>query len=412
MGIIVDIKGREILNAKGRPTVEAEVITSDNLIAVASVPSGTSRGEHEAFELYDKEQRHQGYGVRKAANNVSTLIKERLVGMDVSNQTAIDAALCTLDGTPDKSSLGANAILPVSLAVAKLGAMINKQPLYSYINLLFGIEKIKMPNILATVIAGGLYSSSGLEFEDYMYLLQDFKTFADQLEAIVELRRVLQEIITKKYGPVLEDGGALAPPLRNSEEAFDFLLEAARITGYENNVAIGLDVAASGLFDKTIDKYKLGANLLSKEELIDRYVAICEAYPLLFLEDGLEEHDFIGFNELKQRLSKLQIVGDDLFCTNPSLIKKGIAHDSANTLLLKVNQIGTLSEALEAARLASYNDLDVVVSLRSGETEETFIADLAVGIGAKQIKLGSPVKLERNVKYNRLMRIAQEIEGV
>jgi enolase len=336
MGIIVDIKGREILNAKGRPTVEAEVITSDNLIAVASVPSGTSRGEHEAFELYDKEQRHQGYGVRKAANNVSTLIKERLVGMDVSNQTAIDAALCTLDGTPDKSSLGANAILPVSLAVAKLGAMINKQPLYSYINLLFGIEKIKMPNILATVIAGGLYSSSGLEFEDYMYLLQDFKTFADQLEAIVELRRVLQEIITKKYGPVLEDGGALAPPLRNSEEAFDFLLEAARITGYENNVAIGLDVAASGLFDKTIDKYKLGANLLSKEELIDRYVAICEAYPLLFLEDGLEEHDFIGFNELKQRLSKLQIVGDDLFCTNPSLIKKGIAHDSANTLLLKV----------------------------------------------------------------------------
>ncbi|MEA5032566.1 MAG: phosphopyruvate hydratase [Sphaerochaeta sp.] len=412
METIIGLKGREILNAKGNPTVEAELITSSGLHLFASVPSGASTGKYEAFELYDGGTRYGGRGTLTAANTISTSIRDALIGMDVTRQSEIDGLLCSLDGTANKSRLGANAILPVSLAVARAAASSMDIPLFEYINSMQAMGSMGIPDIIATVISGGVFSPSGLEFEDYMYVLGGFEAFSDQLEALVRLRRHLEKIVCGQFGVVPEDGGALAPPIRSSEEAFDLMLECARDLGLEDHVSLGIDVAASELFDEGTGTYSAGiGHRLSKQKLIDRYVALCEAYPLTLIEDGVEENDFDGFCEISTRMPSIQVVGDDLFATNVSRIQTGIEMKSANTLLLKVNQIGTLTEALAASRLAQSNGMDVIVSLRSGETEDDFIADLAVGIGARQIKLGSPVRLERNTKYNRLLRISENLSA-
>ncbi|HHV64986.1 MAG TPA: phosphopyruvate hydratase [Peptococcaceae bacterium] len=406
MDKIEKITGREILNARGKPTVEVEVITSSGIITTASVPSGTSKGKYEAHELYDGEKRYHGYGVKKAVNNVNTVIREAILGWDVIDQRGIDRTMIALDGTKNKSRLGGNAILATSVAVAKAGAQSVGLPLYRYLG---GIKAKKLPNIVATVISGGEFSPSGLEFEDYLLILEGFNSFADSLEALVEMRSLLQKKLIAKYGYFPEDGGALAPPLSSTEEAFEYMLGVAREVGCEKNVSLGLDVAANELYDPESGCYNLSKGRMSPSELISYYKKLCTDYPLTFIEDPFEQDQLASFAELKKELPEIQIVGDDLFVTNVERIKLGIENDCANTLLFKINQIGTISEAIDAAILAQNNNLIITASLRSGETTDDFIADMAVGIGAKQIKLGSPVRGERNTKYNRLLKIESEL---
>jgi enolase len=405
---IVAIKGREILNARGKPTVEAVVVTENGISARASVPSGTSTGKYEAFELYDGGLRFQGFGTRNAAANVSGKIAQGLKGLDVTDQSLIDKRMCEIDATQNKCVLGANAILAVSVAVAKSGALTKQIPLYNY----FGnVEKPRtLPDLTATVISGGSFSPSGLEFEDYIYVIQGLGTFAERLEALVVLRRELETILRKKLGDFPEDGGALAAPLSSSREAFDYMLENAKQCGFEKNVTIGIDAASDELFDSVSGMYTIKGGIKAcSEELLEYYVQLCHAYPLTFLEDAFEQDDFESFAKLKSILPNIQIVGDDLFATNMKRLQTGIEYDCANGLLLKINQIGTISEALETAMLANKNGYSITVSLRSGETADDFIADFAVGINAKQVKFGSPVRLERNIKYNRLLAIEAEI---
>jgi len=397
---IKKITGREILNAKGSPTVEAELLTENGFVSVASVPSGTSIGTYEAYALYDGGQRYDGKGTQKACSHITRAINGLLKGKSLENQEELDNLMNKLDGTPNKSNLGANAILAVSVAIAKARAL--SQGKYTF-ETLTDAKSYKIPNVIATVIAGGIFGLSGLEFEDYLYILHDFGCFADQLEAIVRLRKKLGKNLEKIYGTVPEDGGALAAPLKSSDEAFDIMLQTAKECGYEKNVDLGIDAAISEQFDKTTKLYHVQKGM-SSQELCAYYIALATKYPLTYLEDCFDENDFDGFALLKKTLPNVQNVGDDLFTSN---IKRLEAHhDVANGLLLKINQIGTVSEAIAAAKYAKNHGLDVTVSLRSGETTDDFIADLSVALSARQIKLGSPVRAERNVKYNRLQYIA------
>lgn len=408
MDRIADIRGREILNAKGRPTVEAELTTERGIRVTASVPSGTSRGKYEAFELYDGELRHGGYGARKAAANISGEIRETLVGLEAADQEAIDDALCGLDGTPDKHRLGGNALLAASVAAAKAGAASLGLPVYRHLKQ--GNEPCALPDILATVIAGGAFSTSGLEFEDYMAVLHGFETFPEALDALCALRAALEKNLRGRYGDFPEDGGALAAPLSSSEEAFRWILDAAGELGCSGHVNLGLDVAASELWNPDTGCYQLGGGrTMSPGELAKYYAKLCGEFPLTLIEDGFEQDDFAGFAGLTRDLPGVQIIGDDLFVTNLNRLQTGIERRCANGILLKINQIGTVTEAIRASRLARANGMDVIVSLRSGETADDFIADLAVAVGARQIKLGSPVRMERNAKYNRLLKIWQEL---
>ena len=292
-----------------------------------------------------------------------------------------------------------NAILAVSLAICKAGAIASGVPLYRYIA---GNNAPAIPNIAATVISGGKYSPSGLEFEDYMLLLNGFETFSQQLEALVSMRYLLEKMLFKEYGKCHEDGGALAPPLKSSEDAFEFMLKAAKLLKYEKHVSLGIDAAASELYNPETAMYFLGNNNYNRTQLTTYYKKLCLEYPIRLIEDGFDQDDFAGFVMLKREIPDIQIVGDDLFATNTKRIQMGVETDCANAVLLKINQAGTVSETIEAARLAKESGYDIIVSLRSGETEDSFIADFAVGIGAKQIKLGS-CRAERNTKYNRLL---------
>lgn len=404
MDRIKTIRGYEILNAKGNPTVEVEVVTEKGHEGVASVPAGTSTGSYEAFVLIDHEERFSGKGVRKAVRNVNEIIAPALIGQTLDSIEKVDRIMLELDGTDNKSNLGANAILPVSVACAKVRAKAMGLPLYATLT---DRKKFRIPNIIATVIAGGEFGVSGLEFEDYLYIFHDFDHFIDQLEALIILRRELENKLKRKYGSFPEDGGALAAPIKTTEEAFNTMLEVAAENKYADKVGLGLDVAASELLENS-GKYKVGAGALTREELARYYEKLCQDYPLEYLEDGFHEDDIEGFNLIQKFPGHIQNVGDDLFTSNISRLE--MYGKSANGLLLKVNQIGSVSEAIKAAEYANANGIDVTVSLRSGETADDFIADLAVAVGARQIKLGSPVRLERNVKYNRLLKIASEIE--
>lgn len=403
---IKKIKAREILNSVGRPTVEATVITQDGIEGIASVPSGTSKGKYEATELYDGGARFRGYGVRKAVNNINECIAPKLIGKQVVHQQEIDELLIEIDGTEDKRKLGSNAILAVSLAVAKAGAKSVRLPLYRYIG---GIGANRLPIPLATVLAGGEHSPSSLDFEDYMLVLSGFKTFADALEGLVETHYCIGQILKEKFEIVPDIGGAYSPLINDTKEALDLMLEAIEKAGFSKEILLGLDVVGSDLYDEKTNCYRVAGRKISANELIEYYRSLIKQYPLVLIEDPFQQDDFESFSKLTLALSQIQIVGDDLFVTNPARIKKGIEKKACNTLLMKVNQIGTLSEACDAAFLAMRNNYDVAVSMRSTDTNDSFIADLAVGLGVLQIKLGSPVHGERNAKYNRLLEIEQEL---
>ncbi len=320
MDRIEKVIGREILNAKGKPTVEVEVVTSSGKTGVASAPSGTSKGRYEAHELYDNETRYSGYGVRKAVGNVNTEIRNAIQGMDIINHRNIDGVMIALDGTKNKGRLGANAILATSVAVAKAGAASTGLPTYRYLG---GLKAVTLPNIAATVISGGLFSPSQLEFEDYMLMLEGFPCFADSVEALVSMRLLLAKKLIEKFGDFPEDGGALAPPLGSTEEAFETMLMAAREVGCERYVSLGLDVAANELFDKQSGLYNMTGKRMDADELIGYYKKLCTDYPLTFIEDPFEQDQWDDFAKLKQQLPGIQIVGDDLFVTNMDRLRIG-----------------------------------------------------------------------------------------
>lgn len=390
--------------------MEAELVTEKGIRVTASVPSGTSRGKYEAYELYDGGTRYDGYGTKKAAANISGPIARALKGRDVADQRGIDQVLLELDGTDTKRNLGGNAVLAASVAAARAGAASQGVSPFRYL-LQPGVVP-GLPDIVATVIAGGVFSTSGLEFEDYMMILHDFPGFPEELEALVALRKQLEKKLRAKYLDFPEDGGALAAPLASTAEAFDYILSTATDLGYRGKVDVGLDVAASELWDEKTGRYRLnGGKTCNRSELLAYYAKLCEKYPLTFLEDGFEQDAFEDFAKLRSMFPERQIVGDDLFVTNTKRLQKGIDCMAATGILLKINQIGTVTEAVAASNLARSNGMDVIVSLRSGETGDDFIADLAVAVGARQIKLGSPVREERNAKYNRLLRIWEELQG-
>ena len=404
--VIELIRAREILSGPGRPTVEVELATNDGIRVEASVPSGTSKGKYEAWEVYDGGKRFRGLGVKKAAENVNREIAPKLIGENVLAQRRIDNLMRELDGTKNKQRLGGNAILAVSLAVAKAGAAAAGLPLYRYLG---GLGGVRLPVPLATVISGGKHSPSSLDFEDYLLIFDGFSCFADALEALVEIRYNLGKNLQNKFGLVADDGGALAPPLSDTPQAFELMLEAVEQAGYGGKVRLGLDVAASDLYREERGLYEVGGREMEPAELIDYYISLAKQYPLVFIEDPFDQDDFESFAKLTAALPDRKIVGDDLFVTNPERIRMGIERKAGNTLLLKVNQIGTVSEAYDAGILALQNGLAVTVSLRSSDTNDSFIADLAVALGAEQIKLGSPVRGERNAKYNRLLKIEAEL---
>lgn len=403
---IEHIHAREILDSRGNPTVEVDVFTESGF-GRASVPSGASTGTNEALELRDRDKRYLGKGVTKAVNNVNTEIREALLGIDVRDQREIDAIMLELDGTENKSKLGANAILGVSLSVAHAAADSLGISLYRYLG---GTNAFTLPVPTMNVINGGKHAGNELAIQEFMLQPGGAKTFSEALRMGAETYHTLGAILVKKYGnSAVNVGyeGGYAPPLKNTTDALDALTDAIEEAGYNKKVTIGLDSAATEFYKD--GKYKVDGRKLSSGELVDFYVQLVDTYPILSIEDPFEEESFEDFAELTKKLNDTIIIGDDLFVTNVKRLEQGIKMNAGNALLLKVNQIGTLSEAFDAARLAQKNKFKVVVSHRSAETEDTTIADISVAIGAELIKTGAPARSERNAKYNQLLRIEEEL---
>lgn len=406
MFTIENIHAREILDSRGNPTVEVDVFTGSGF-GRASVPSGASTGTNEALELRDKDNRYHGKGVRTAVNNVNTEIKKALLGMDARNQRDIDRLMLELDGTPNKSRLGANAILGVSLAVAHAAADSSGISLYRYLG---DTSTFALPVPTMNVINGGKHAGNELAIQEFMIQPGSARTYTEALRMGAETYHTLGAMLSKKYGiSAVNVGyeGGYAPPLKNTGDALDSLIHAIEETGYEKKITIGLDAAASEFYKK--GKYNIDGKALSNEELADYYADLVKTYPILSIEDPFHEEAFNDFAVLTKKLKDTIIVGDDLFVTNVKRLEHGIKMNAANALLLKVNQIGTLSEAFDAVRLAQKNRYKVIVSHRSAETEDTTIADISVAIGAELIKAGAPARSERNAKYNQLLRIEEEL---
>ncbi len=405
---IENIKGYEILNGKGKPTVEAVLTTSNGMTVSASTPSGASKGQYEAFELYDGGTRHGGFGCQKAAEIVSGKICSALRGMDVTDQKKIDDAMCELDGTARKENLGGNSVLAVSMAAAKAGAAATGLPLYRYLG---GFAPRRIPAISSTVISGGAFSPSGLEFEDYLLIIDGLPDYADSVEALCAIRRELEKLVHARVAFCLEDAGALAPALDSTAEAFDMILSAAKSAGFEKYVSLGLDVAANEMYDGGTGTYLLGKDRVryTTDELLAYYQKLCREYPLTYIEDAFEEDQFDDFARLTAALPGIMICGDDLFATSAKRLQFGIDKKAANTLLFKLNQIATVTEAYKTAMLAIDNGYNITASCRSGESLEDFYCDLAVAIGARQMKMGSPVRGERNAKFNRMLHIDRDL---
>ncbi len=405
MPTITRINAREILDSRGNPTVEVELIAG-SIWAVASVPSGASTGTHEAVELRDGGKRFLGLGVQKAIWNIEKIIAPKLKRMDCREQARIDRRMIKLDGTANKKKLGANAILAVSLACAKTAAMAEGKELHGYIHQLAKVNKrIALPRPFFNIINGGKHAGNTMPFQEFM-IAPNAKTFRENLQIGSEVYHALKSIIEKKYGKSainVGDEGGFAPPVKTAEEALELLEKAILKAGYSGKVDLAMDSAASEFYHQ--GKYHMDQTL-DAARLRQYYLHLIQKYPLISLEDPFQQEDFESFAQLRQQ-SRIQIVGDDLTVTNVQRIRKAIQKKSCNCLLLKVNQIGTLTEALEAVRLAYKNHWKVMVSHRSGETEDTFIADLAVGIGCGQIKAGAPCRGERTAKYNRLLRIEE-----
>ena len=407
MSKIIDITSREILDSRGNPTVETKVYTEKGNMGVFSVPSGASTGSKEALELRDNDERYFGKGVLKAVYNVE-LIKEKLIGIEVSEQRKIDEIMIEFDETPNKSRLGANAILSVSVACLKAAALDNGLEVYEYLNK----REKKMPYAMFNIINGGKHSSNNLDIQEFM-IVPKFKEFKETLRAASEIFNQLKSLLIKQGLSVnVGDEGGFAPDLKSNEEALSLIMKSISEAGYIPgvNVFIALDVAASSLYNKNNDTYKLDNNSLKRDELLDYYVSLVKNYPIISIEDPFDEEDYEGFKMITEVLGKkISIVGDDLFVTNKELLKKGIENKMCNAILIKLNQVGTFYETLETIVLAKQHNYTTIISHRSGETLDTFIADLAVSLNIPFIKTGSVTRGERVCKYNRLMEIEEEL---
>ena len=412
---IQNILSRYVLDSRGFPTVEAEVLLSDGKRGKACVPSGASTGEKEALELRDLGNSWAGKGVEKALNSIQNHIAPHIIGESPFDIGSIDNMMINLDGTENKSKLGANAILAVSLANVRAGANSLNKSLFQYINdsVNFKTEPMNMPVPMMNILNGGSHADNNVDIQEFMIMPVNFSKYSDALRAGVEIFHSLKSILKQNnYNTSIGDEGGFAPSLKSNEQAIELILQAIEKTEYKpgKDIFLALDVAASEFYNQNTKKYFLAAEKkeLYSEELIDYYVEICGQYPVISIEDGLDQNDWANWNILNNTLgNKLQIVGDDLTVTNPKLLQKAITKKSMNAILIKLNQIGTFSETIESISLAKRNNLGVIVSHRSGETEDTFISDLSVAVNAGQIKTGSLCRSDRTSKYNQLLRIEE-----
>ncbi|MBW1743666.1 MAG: phosphopyruvate hydratase [Deltaproteobacteria bacterium] len=409
---IIDVTAREILDSRGNPTIEVDVMVASGTVGRAAVPSGASTGKREALELRDtRRKRYGGKGVSKAVKNVHEVIAPAILGADASDQTGLDHRLIYLDGTPNKSKLGANAILGVSLAAARAAAQAFHLPLYRYIG---GINANVLPVPMMNIINGGAHAANNLDIQEFMVLPLGAGTFAETIRVGVETFHQLKAVLQAQgHNVAVGDEGGFAPNLDSNEQAIQLIMTAIEKAGYTpgKDIGIALDAAANEFYRN--GKYVLkgeGKKGVDAKAMIDYYERLVETYPILSIEDGLAEQDWLGWEIMTQRLEdKIQIVGDDIFVTNPTIFQKGINRGIANAILIKLNQIGTLSETLETVAMAREAGYETIISHRSGETEDTFISDLAVGLNAGQIKTGSASRTDRVAKYNRLLRIEEEM---
>lgn len=411
MSDIVAINAREILDSRGNPTVEVDVLTATGVVGRAAVPSGASTGAHEACELRDNDKkRFGGKGVLKAVKNIKDKIAPELLGYSVLDQVFIDSILLSIDGTENKSKLGANAILGVSLAVAKAGAEEAGLPLFKYVG---GSQANRLPVPLMNVLNGGAHANNGLDVQEFMIVPTVGGSFSESLRAGAEVFQTLKKILAKKnLTTAVGDEGGFAPQLPGNEEALKLLMQAIEEAGYKpgDEVGLALDVAATEFYEKS--KYRWEGKSITGKELQKIYTKWCDKYPILSIEDGFAEDDWSSWKQMTEDMGhRVQLVGDDLFVTNPQRLSRGIKEQTANALLVKVNQIGSLTETAEAVSLAQRNKYKTVMSHRSGETEDTVIADLAVALGCHQIKTGSLCRSERTAKYNQLLRIEEMLAG-
>jgi enolase len=411
---IVKVVGREILDSRGNPTVEADVLLADGTLGRAAVPSGASTGEHEAVELRDNDpKRYLGKGTRKAVANILKKIAPAVVGMDAQEQTAIDRKMIELDGTPNKAKLGANAILAVSMAAARAAAQSETTPLYRYLG---GVGANLLPVPLMNILNGGAHADNSVDPQEFMIVPYGATKFSEALRMGAEVFHTLKGVLKKRgYSTSVGDEGGFAPNLKSNEEALEVVLEAITKAGYKPGTQIGiaLDPAASEFYDKESGKYvfkKSDKSQRTSDQMVKFWAKWVEQYPIISLEDGMAEDDWDGWRALTEALgSKIQLVGDDIFVTNTELLAKGIEKGIANSILIKVNQIGTLTETLEAMQMATAANYTNIVSHRSGETEDAFIADLVVATRAGQTKTGSASRTDRIAKYNQLLRIEEEL---
>jgi enolase len=412
MSEILKIKAREVLDSRGNPTVEVDLTTEDGVFR-AITPSGASAGQHEALELRDNDKsRFLGMGTLKAVKNVNKKIAPKIIGLDCIFQETIDNIMIKYDGTEKKEKFGANAILPISMAVTKAGAVSKNLSLYQYIGELFGVIPHMLPVPMCNVINGGKHAGQVNSIQEHMLMPTGAKSFREGIRMISETYHQLSKILKKRYGAasvLIGDEGGFAPAnIKNVEERLDMILKAVEISGYENMMHIALDPASSEFYFD--GKYKIGNKSFSGSEMVDFYFNLTKKYPIISIEDALAEDDWESWVELTNKLgNKVQIVGDDLFVTNTRRIRKGIELRAANSVLIKLNQIGSVTETLNAIKMAHDNGWTAIVSHRSGETEDSFIADFVVGTSCGQIKTGAPARSDRNAKYNQLLRIEEKL---
>ena len=409
--MITEVYAREILDSRGNPTIEVEVCLEDGSVGRAAVPSGASTGAHEAVELRDGDKnRYLGKGVTKAVDNVNDVIAEALIGLEATRQVEIDEMLIRLDGTPNKGKLGANAILGVSMAVAKAAAASVGLPLYLYLG---GVSAQELPVPMMNILNGGQHADNNVDIQEFMIMPVGAASFSEALRMNAEIYHGLKALLNAKgLGTGLGDEGGFAPNLKSNEEAIEVILEAVKKAGYKpgEDIMIALDVAASEFYKD--GKYQMEGEGLVKtsNQMVDYLAALCEKYPIVSIEDGLAEDDWKGWKALTKKLgTKVQLVGDDLFVTNEERLLEGIKNDTANAILIKVNQIGTLTETFNAIETAKRAGYTCIISHRSGETEDTTLADIAVAVNAGQIKTGAPARTDRVAKYNQLLRIEEEL---
>ncbi|HNX29420.1 MAG TPA: phosphopyruvate hydratase [Syntrophomonadaceae bacterium] len=412
MSTIVDVFARELLDSRGNPTVEVEVVLEDGTMGRAIVPSGASTGAHEAVELRDNDmERYLGKGVLTAVDNVNEIIAPEIVGMDATGQIDIDTFLLELDGTPNKSRLGANAVLGVSMAVARAAADFLGIPLYQYIG---GINARQIPVPMMNILNGGQHADNNVDIQEFMIVPAGAASFAEGLRMGVEVYHNLKKVLkTKGLATAVGDEGGFAPDLPSNEAAIEVILEAIAAAGYKagQDIYLALDVAASELYKDGKYYFESTNQVMTSEEVVEFYAGLVQKYPIISIEDGLAEDDWAGWALLTEKLGKkIQLIGDDLFVTNTERLGKGIKEGICNSILIKLNQIGTVSETLDAIEMAKQAGYTCVISHRSGETEDTFIADFAVAANAGQIKTGAPARTDRVAKYNQLLRIEEELD--